>query len=80
MGFNMALKTGTRSMGRKKTALPSRSIRVHEDVYKDAVVVAAIKETDVMVLISEILRPILKQHKRELLRSEVEDDEIPPDV
>ena len=64
----MTGQSGNGSMGRKKTAAPSRSIRIDQDVYDDAVIVAAHKKTYPSTIVSDILRPILREQKRELLR------------
>jgi hypothetical protein len=56
----MTRKSGDENMGRKKTAPPSRSVRIHEDVYKNAMIVAGFEEKDLTQFVSEILRPIVE--------------------
>jgi hypothetical protein len=51
---------GDEIMGRKKTAPPSRAVRIHEDVYKEAMIVAAFEEKDLTRFLSDLLRPMIK--------------------
>ena len=56
----MARKSGGRNnMGRKKSSLPSKSVRVHEDVYDNAMILAAIEKKDLTLYLSDRLRDLL---------------------
>jgi hypothetical protein len=47
-------------MGRKKSAWPMKSVRIHEDVYEKAVIAAAIEKKEMTDFLSGILRPIIQ--------------------
>ncbi len=56
----MARSGGDENMGRKKTAPPSKSVRIHEDVYKKAMIVAGYEEKDLTQFLSDLLRPLIE--------------------
>jgi hypothetical protein len=56
----MKRKYGEGTMGRKKKSPPSKSIRIHEDIYDNAMIVAGFEKKDLTQFISEILRPIME--------------------
>jgi len=49
------------SVGRKKTAKPSKTVRIEEDVYDLANRVAAHEDKDLGAYLSDLLRPILEK-------------------
>lgn len=59
----MARKSGA-NMGRKKTAPPSKSIRIAEDVYDKSMIVAAFEKQDLSTFLSELLRPLIAERLR----------------
>ncbi len=51
-------------MGRKKSAPPSKSVRIHEDIYDNAMILAAIEKKDMTLFLSDLLRPLLSKSLR----------------
>ena len=49
-----------RNMPRKKTEPPSKSVRIHEDLYDGIMVLASIYKKSAPQFTSEILRPIVE--------------------
>lgn len=68
-------QSGNGSMGRKKVAPPSRSIRIEEDIYDDALIIAAHKKTYPSTIINDILRPIIKEMKLEVFKKSLKEME-----
>jgi hypothetical protein len=57
----MTQKSGDENMGRKKTAPTSKSVRIHESVYKNAMIVAGYEEKDLTQFLSDLLGPIVEE-------------------
>ena len=65
------------TVGRKKNAIGSKTLRVEEDVHELASRVAALEGMDVSAFLSALLRPILKEKLMEQARRIVESDRPP---
>ena len=69
----MARKSG-QNMGRKKTAPSSKNVRIAEDVYDDAMIVAAFERVDLTKYLSDTLRPIVTaaklKHSQRMLKEQ----------
>jgi hypothetical protein len=51
---------GTETMGRKKSAVPSKAVKIHLDVHEKAVIVAGYEKKDLTKYLSDVLRPIVE--------------------
>jgi hypothetical protein len=67
-----------RSVGRKKTAKPSKTVRIEEDVHDLASRVAALEGKDVSAYLSELLRPLLERSLFEHAKKIVQGGERQP--
>ena len=56
----MEQNAGDEKMGRKKS-VPTKNVRIHEDVYNKATIVAGYEEKDLALYLSEKLRPIVEE-------------------
>ena len=74
----MTLRSGDENMGRKKTAPPSKSVRIHEDVYDSAMIVAGYEHQDMTQFLSELLRPIIKELHLKHAEKTVKDSKAKP--
>ena len=55
-------------MGQKKTEPPPRTIRVHEDVYDDAMIGAGYARKGMTQYLRDLLRPLLQERNPEFAR------------
>lgn len=71
-------RTVGQSVGRKKTAKPSKTVRIEEDVHDLGSRVAALEGKDLSAYLSELLRPILEKALMEHAKKIVQGGNRPP--